>query len=49
MTDLENLQREIRTILSKKRAHHPNANAGRMTLPRCEGGRGILDVKKPTR
>jgi hypothetical protein len=44
-TDLESLQRKIRTILTKYGDYHPNANAERMTLPRCEGGRGISDVK----
>jgi hypothetical protein len=44
-TDLESLQRKIRTILTKYGAQHPNANAKRMTLSRCEDGRGILDVQ----
>lgn len=44
-TDLDHLQRMIRTTLTKYGAHHTYASAERMTLPRKEGGRGIIDIK----
>jgi hypothetical protein len=33
-TDLNNLQRALRTTLNKHGAHHPTAKAERMTLPK---------------
>lgn len=44
-TDLESLNRMTRTNLTKFRAHHPSASLQRITLPRSEGGRGILDIR----
>jgi len=44
-TDLNNLQHALRTTLTKHGAHHPTANAERITLPRKDGGRGIIDNK----
>ncbi|XP_047019155.1 uncharacterized protein LOC124637519 [Helicoverpa zea] len=42
--DLLNLQRVINTTLTAHRKHHPRSCVQRMTLPRREGGRGIIDV-----
>lgn len=44
-TDLEALQRKVRTELTSHRKHHSGANAERITLPRDEGGRGVTDIK----
>jgi hypothetical protein len=43
-TDLESLNRLIRTTLTKFRMHHPNAALERLYLPRKLGGRGLLDL-----
>lgn len=44
-TDIESIQRKIRTTLTKFRKHHPRSNTVRLTLPRVEGGRGISDIR----
>ncbi|KAL1446790.1 hypothetical protein WDU94_005582 [Cyamophila willieti] len=44
-TDLRNLQRSIRTIMTQFNMHHPKACLERMTLPRRSGGRGLLDIE----
>ncbi|KAL0840474.1 hypothetical protein ABMA28_015720 [Loxostege sticticalis] len=44
-TDLKNIQRIINTTLTKHRKHHPRACIQRQTLPRNEGGRGIIDIQ----
>ncbi|KAL0810623.1 hypothetical protein ABMA28_010737 [Loxostege sticticalis] len=43
-TDLINIQRTINTTMTKNRKHHPRACIQRQTLPRYEGGRGLIDV-----
>lgn len=43
-TDLCNLQRIINTSMTKNRKHHPRSCLQRLTLPRDEGGRGIIDI-----
>ncbi|CAD7084610.1 unnamed protein product [Hermetia illucens] len=43
-TDLENVQRPIRTTMSKFRMHHLKSAVERMNLPRDIGGSGVLDV-----
>lgn len=43
-TDLEGINRKIRTELTKFRKHHPRSSIERVTLPRDKGGRGIIDV-----
>lgn len=43
-TDLEAINRKIRTELTKYRKHHPKASVERVNLPREKGGRGIRDV-----
>lgn len=43
-TDVENLQRKVRTLLTKSRKHHPRSSIERTTLPRHLGGRGLLDI-----
>ncbi|KAL1448298.1 hypothetical protein WDU94_008925 [Cyamophila willieti] len=45
MTDLENLNRIVRTTMTKFRSHHPHSALERMYLPRSQGGRGLLDLK----
>ncbi|XP_055846222.1 uncharacterized protein LOC129912125 [Episyrphus balteatus] len=44
-TDLADLQRKIRTILTQYNLHHPRSCIERMTLPRREGGRGVIDLQ----
>ncbi|CAH2105270.1 unnamed protein product [Euphydryas editha] len=43
-TDLQKLQRTIHTKLTKFRKHHPKSCIQRLTLPRQEGGRGLIDI-----
>lgn len=43
-TELRNLQRVINTIMTKHRKHHPRSCTQRMTLPRLDGGRGLIDI-----
>ncbi|XP_030754980.1 uncharacterized protein LOC115881577 [Sitophilus oryzae] len=43
-TDLESLNRLVRTTLTKFRNHHPRSATERVTLPRNLGGRGLLVV-----
>lgn len=43
-TDLERINRLVRTELSKFRKHHPGSAVERINLPRKDGGRGIIDV-----
>ena len=43
-TDLEALQRKMRTMLTNHRYHHTRAAMGRTGMPRKEGGRGITDA-----
>lgn len=43
-TEIERMQRKVRTTLTKYRKHHPRSNTVRLTLPRSEGGRGICDI-----
>ncbi|KAL1448377.1 hypothetical protein WDU94_008928 [Cyamophila willieti] len=44
-TDLESLMRKMRVELTRHRKHHPKASTLRLTLPRREGGRGVIDIK----
>ncbi|KAL0810285.1 hypothetical protein ABMA28_010444 [Loxostege sticticalis] len=44
-TELKNIQTTINTTLTKHRKHHPRACIQRQTLPRHEGGRGLIDVQ----
>ncbi|XP_028158192.1 uncharacterized protein LOC114351251 [Ostrinia furnacalis] len=44
-TELNSIQRIINTTLTKHRKHHPRACIQRQTLPRNEGGRGIIDIQ----
>ena len=44
-TDLENLNRIVRTSLTKYRMHHPKAAVERLYIPRKAGGRGLLDLR----
>lgn len=43
-TDLENINRMVRTELTKFRKHHPGSAVERINLPREDGGRGIIDA-----
>ncbi|XP_050514746.1 uncharacterized protein LOC126889989 [Diabrotica virgifera virgifera] len=43
-TDIENLQRKVRTHLTKAQKHHPKSAVERTTLPRYLGGRGLMDI-----
>ncbi|XP_075170249.1 uncharacterized protein LOC142242567 [Haematobia irritans] len=44
-TDLINLDRKIRTTLSKTRHHHPKSSVERINIPRKQGGRGLLNIQ----
>lgn len=43
-TDLENLERKTRTIMTSHRIHHPKSATERLTLPRSQGGRGLINI-----
>ena len=43
-TELEEINRLIRTKMTAHRKHHPQASKTRINLPRPEGGRGIFDL-----
>ncbi|XP_022829294.1 uncharacterized protein LOC111358406 [Spodoptera litura] len=43
-TDLTTLQRIINTTMTKHRKHHPRSCIQRLTLPKIEGGRGLIDI-----
>ncbi|KAL1446751.1 hypothetical protein WDU94_005638 [Cyamophila willieti] len=45
-TDLEALDRQTRTLMTKYRIHHPRACVERLYLPRRYGGRGLLNIQK---
>ncbi|XP_052755669.1 uncharacterized protein LOC113521769 [Galleria mellonella] len=43
-SDLKSLQRTININMTKHRKHHPRSCIQRLTLPRKEGGRGLIDI-----
>lgn len=43
-TELQNIQIKTRTILTQYRYHHPKSAIERITLPRKDGGRGLIDI-----
>ena len=43
-TELEGLQRTIRTVLTANKLHHSKSCMEKMVLPRKLGGRGLLDI-----
>ncbi|XP_052748657.1 uncharacterized protein LOC128200179 [Galleria mellonella] len=43
-SDLKALQRIIHTTMTKTHKHHPRSCLQRLTLPRKEGGRGLIDI-----
>lgn len=46
ITDLDRLDRTLRTTLTKHRMHHPRSSIERITIPRKSGGRGFVDIKR---
>lgn len=44
-TELQELNRMVRTLCTKYRTHHPRSSVERFHLPRAEGGRGITDLE----
>lgn len=44
-TDLREMDRKIRTMLTKFGVHHPHASCVRLYLPRHHGGRGLLNLE----
>ncbi|KAG6460308.1 hypothetical protein O3G_MSEX011898 [Manduca sexta] len=44
-SDLTKLQRIINTHLTTYREHHPKSCIQRLTLPRRNGGRGVIDIR----
>src|SRR5688572_24846452 len=45
-TDIQILQRKMRTLLTKRHMHNPRSTTERTILPRYIGGRGIIDIFK---
>lgn len=45
-TDLDQLNRMTRTLFSEFNKHHPKSCVERFTIPRKQGGRGIIDIKQ---
>jgi hypothetical protein len=43
-TDLNDLDRWTRSVLSKFRCLHPNSSSTRLYIPRKEGGRGLVNI-----
>lgn len=44
-TDLEEIMRRQRALMTQYRYHHPKSAIERLYLPRKEGGRGLVDIK----
>ncbi|XP_030749987.1 uncharacterized protein LOC115877806 [Sitophilus oryzae] len=44
-TELDELNRSVRTTYTKYRSHHPKACKERFHLPRDIGGRGVMDLR----
>jgi hypothetical protein len=44
-TELEQLNRLMRVVLTKARAHHPRSVVERLYLLQQKGGRGLIDIK----
>lgn len=45
-TELKDVERATRKLLTKFRTHHPKSALERITLPRHEGGRGLIDISR---
>lgn len=45
-TDLQALNRKVRTLLTKFRMHHIHSATERLYLPRRQGGRGLTDIEQ---
>ena len=43
-TDLDQIAMSVRTLLSRAQSHHPKSAIERMTIPRSQGGRGMVDI-----
>ncbi|CAB3260828.1 unnamed protein product [Arctia plantaginis] len=44
-TELDALDRKVRTLLTASRMHHPRSSVMRLYIPRKLGGRGLLNIK----
>lgn len=44
-TDLQALDRMVRTLLTSHRSHHPNSSVARLYISRMKGGRGLLSIE----
>ncbi|XP_044760793.1 uncharacterized protein LOC123318242 [Coccinella septempunctata] len=44
-TDLREIDRKIRTMLTKNGMHHPHSSTIRLYLPRKNGGRGLINIE----
>lgn len=44
-TDLESLERKVRTLMTKYRQHHPKSAIERLVIPRDKGGRGLISIQ----
>ena len=47
--ELHKLDRKTKKILSVYGQHHPHADVDRLYVPRKHGGRGLMQLKQPTR
>ncbi|KAL1446767.1 hypothetical protein WDU94_003646 [Cyamophila willieti] len=45
-TDLQALNRKVRSLLTKFRMHHIHSATDRLYLPRKQGGRGLVDLEQ---
>ncbi|XP_044760181.1 uncharacterized protein LOC123317642 [Coccinella septempunctata] len=45
-TDLQEMDRALRRMLTKHGVHHPHSSTIRLYLPRHQGGRGLLSLEK---
>lgn len=43
-TEINYLESKVRTLLTQYRFHHPKSAKERITIPRKEGGRGLIDL-----
>ncbi|CAG5056649.1 unnamed protein product [Parnassius apollo] len=45
-TEPESVEGSTHVLLTKYRIHHPKSAVERITIPRTEGGRGLIDIKR---
>lgn len=45
-TDLQEMDRALRGMLTKHGVHHPHSSTARLYIPRHQGGRGLLNLER---